>query len=101
MILYDNFSLGPDEFRVVSQPGLDHPLPVLGIKFVEELLLFEALLELLVVGLHIEVGVVLEELLYLEQSLIPILLFFCEKGDRLMMRPESLFDFFVGNSEGF
>jgi hypothetical protein len=58
-------------------------------------------LELLVVGLHIEVRVVFKELLYLEQSLIPLLLFFCEKSYRLMMHPESLLDFFMGNSEGF
>lgn len=78
LILNDHFGLGLDEFGVIAQSGLDHPFAVLGVEFVEELLLFEALLEFLVVGLHIEVRVVLEELLNLKQPLVPLGLFLCE-----------------------
>ena len=84
LFCYDHLSLLFKVLRIVAQLWFDHPIAVLGIKLVELFLLFEPLLKLLIVGLHVEGGMLRVKGLDFEQTLVSLGGCLSKKGDRLM-----------------
>jgi hypothetical protein len=88
----DHFFLLLDVLRVATEPGLDQPVPILCIKFGELLLLFQSLLELFIVSLHVEIRIVLEKFLNFQEPFVPLIGCFGKESDRLMQSSQSLLD---------
>lgn len=84
LLSLDHFLLLLNVLRVVTQSRFNQSIPVLGVQLSQLLLFFEPELELLVIGLHVEGRVVLEKLLNLQQSFVPLIESFSKKGDRLV-----------------
>jgi len=96
----DHVPLLLDVLGVVAEAGLDHPVAVLGVELVELLLLLESELELLVVGLHVEGGVLLVEGFDLEQPVVAFGGGLPEEGDGLVEFSQFEFDLVVGEGDG-
>ena len=93
LIFEDHLCFLLDELRIISQTGFNQSVSVLGIEISEFFLFFESLLELFIVGLHIEGGVLLAEVFNFEHSLISFSFCLCEESDGLMQSSQSIFDF--------
>jgi len=87
----DHLRLSFDKKWIISEFGFDEPISVFGIKLCKVNLLLKFILKLFVVVFHVESGVILIELLYFLQSLIPFDVCFSKESDRLVKLSQSSF----------